>query len=138
MLIIEILYPSNSELRFNPYNVIISVDVEVVVATLEENSVWELGVSTLFSIFMNQNFVTLFSPIVVFCGTYNILWNILHIHDECDEYEIYGLCECQYVQYSSHSTWMWVIFYKVLSTPQNTAMDLNNVMSFLKIKHVLK
>ena len=37
MLIIEILYPSNSELRFNPYNVIISVDVEVVVATLEEN-----------------------------------------------------------------------------------------------------
>ena len=33
-------------------------------------------------------------------------------------------------KYSSHSVWMWGIFYKILAVPQNTVMDLNNVLDF--------
>ena len=33
-----------------------------------------------------------------------------------------------YVEYSSHSSWMWGIFHILLSLPKNNAMGLNNVM----------
>ena len=32
-----------------------------------------------------------------------------------------------YVEYSPCSDWMWEIFHKILSIPQNTVMDSNNV-----------
>lgn len=31
-------------------------------------------------------------------------------------------------EYFSHSVWMWGILYRILSVPQNTIMDMNNVM----------
>jgi hypothetical protein len=48
--------------------------------------------------------------------------NIIQIHNKV-------LWDWQYfADYSSHSDWMWVIFCKILSVPQNTVMNLNIVM----------
>jgi len=72
-----------------------------------------------------DHFITLFRPIAVFCGTDNILLNILHIQLECEEYSInWHYC----MEYSSYSCWMWGIFHIILSVPRNTAISLNNVM----------
>ena len=49
--------------------------------------------------------ITLFTPLA-------IMWDWQH-----------------YVEFSSHSTWMWGIIHKILSVPHNTTMGLNNVMS---------
>ena len=57
----------------------------------------------------------------MFCRTDSILWNIPHIHTECEEYFV-GL------------TMFYKIFLKfsltvkILSIPHNTVMALNNVM----------
>ena len=48
--------------------------------------------------------ITLFRPIALFCGTENIMWNILHIQPQCGEYSA------------------------KMPVPQNTAMGLDNVM----------
>jgi hypothetical protein len=37
-----------------------------------------------------------------------------------------------FAKYSSHSLWIWAIFHRMLSVPQNTAMSLNNVMNLLE------
>jgi hypothetical protein len=36
-----------------------------------------------------------------------------------------------YTKYSSHSDWMWEIFYKRMSVTHNIVMELNNVMSWI-------
>jgi hypothetical protein len=44
--------------------------------------------------------ITLFRPIAVFCGTDNIMWNIPQMQAECEEYFV------EY--YHSHKTLLWV------------------------------
>ena len=70
--------------------------------------------------------ITLFRPIVVFCGTECILQNILsftlHIHEE------YYVKYCQSHKLSLTFRLNDRVFHKYLLVPQNTTMGLNNVM----------
>ena len=50
------------------------------------------------------------------------LHNIIQIHNNVLWDWLY------FMEYSPHSIWMWRIFYGILLVPQNTVMDLNNVM----------
>jgi hypothetical protein len=70
-----------------------------------------------------KQFITLFRAITMLYGTDNILQNILG-----------KLCGTDNImqKYSSYSVWIWGIFYKILSVPQNTVMALNNYVALLQ------
>ena len=56
------------------------------------------------------------------------LHKIIHTHSSV-------LWDWQYfTKYSSHSIWIWGIFYKILSVPLNTTMGLNDVTVCYNIK----